>query len=111
MERGAVAEYSCTTGLAYPANDVTVHATDQEGDTIDIINYDEEHQTEEKGVTTIVQFSFQVPDSARNVTLNCKSNHPAGDGLTSLHIPVLCKSDASCPPANSSSYLKTAAAT
>ena len=38
VERGAVAEYACTTGLAYPANDVTVHATDQEGDPIDIIN-------------------------------------------------------------------------
>ena len=93
MERGAVAEYVCTTGLAYPANDVTVLATNEEGDTIDIVHYDEEHQAEEKGVTTKVQFSFQVPESARNVTLNCKSKHPAGDAETSLHIAVLCKSD------------------
>ena len=93
MERGAVAEYACTTGLAYPANDVTVYATGEEGNTIDILNYNKEHQTEEKGVTTKVLFSFQVPNPARNVTLYCKSKHPAGDAETSHHIPVLCKGD------------------
>ena len=105
MERGAVAEFACTTGLAYPHNDVTVHATDQEGNNIGILNYNEEHQTEEKGVTTKVLFSFQVPNPARNVTLYCKSKHPAGDGETSLNIPVLCKSDDSCLTAHSLQYL------
>ena len=105
MERGAVAEYACTTGMAYPANDVTVYATDEEGNTIDILNYNKQHQAEENGVTTKVQFSFQVPSSVRNVTLNCTSKHPAGDVETSLTIPVLCKSDDSCLTAHSLYYL------
>jgi hypothetical protein len=90
--RGTVAQYSCTTGKSYPQPDVTVSVTDEIGDPIETISHDEEYYTEDKAVSTKVQFSFQVPDSVRKVTLHCESQHPAGDAKTSVHVPVLCKS-------------------
>ena len=47
--RGAAAEYSCMMGESYPQPDVTVHVTDDNGDTIETLNHVVEDSIEENG--------------------------------------------------------------